>query len=143
MSQLLEKLQQDLKQAIREGDGQVRDTLRLLISEARKQDEVSDEDVINLLVKERKQREESTEQFRLGGREDLAEQALSEKTIIERYLPVQLSDEEVEIAINQAITETAAASIRDMGKVMAILQVKLRGQADMKQVSAQVKARLN
>lgn len=142
MSQLLEKLQQDLKQAIREGDGTVRDTLRLLISEARKQDEVSDEDIINLLVKERKQREESTEQFRLGGREDLVEQALGEKTIIERYLPVQLSEEEVTVAINQAVQESGAESIRDMGKVMGLLQTRLRGQADMKQVSARVKDKL-
>jgi uncharacterized protein YqeY len=143
----LDRIQQDIKTAMLSGDTVTRETLRLIVSDARavqmnNAEQLTDEDVVNVLLRQRKLREESAEQYRLGGREDLVAQVQSEIEVINRYLPAQLSDAEVEAAVDKAVADSGASSMQDMGKVMGVLQGALKGKADMKKVSALVKARL-
>ena len=90
-----------------------------------------------------KQRRDSVSQFRDGGREDLADIELGEITVIENYLPEQLSDAELDEMIGKAITDTGAETIRDMGKVMGAVKGMTEGRADMGAVGAKVKSILN
>lgn len=99
--------------------------------------------MIQILDKMAKQRRESIEQYESAGRQDLADTEKSELQIIQGYLPAQLSGDEIETLINEAVTSTGATGIRDMGKVMGILKPQLQGRADMSAVSAQIKTRLN
>ncbi|SMX43222.1 GatB/YqeY domain-containing protein [Actibacterium lipolyticum] len=103
---------------------------------------VSDADVLQILGRMVKQRQESARAYEEGGRLDLAERERAEITIIEGFLPKQLSDDEVESAIATAITDTGAESIRDMGKVMGALKGKYTGQMDFGAVGPMVKDRL-
>ena len=95
--------------------------------------------VLRTLVK---QRHDSVEQFRKGGREDLATKEEQEIKFLETYLPAAASDEEIDAAVTAALAETGATSAKDMGKVMAWLRPRMLGRADMAQVSSRVKARL-
>ncbi len=104
--------------------------------------EVSDADVLGILGKMVKQRQESARAYEEGGRLELAEKELSEVAVIEEFLPRQLSEEETFAAIDAAITEVGAASIRDMGKVMGVLKGKFTGQMDFGKAGPMVKARL-
>lgn len=97
---------------------------------------------IELLSKLAKQRRDSIEQYRQAGREDLAEQEASELSIIEEYLPRQLSDEEVSAAIDEIITQVGASSAKDMGKVMGPAMQQLKGKVEGKKVQEIVKAKL-
>jgi uncharacterized protein YqeY len=103
---------------------------------------VSDEEVLAILVKMVKQRQESARVYEEGNRLDLSERELSEIVIIEEFLPRQLSAEKTEAVIAQAIADTGAESIRDMGKVMGILKSKYTGQIDFGAAGALVKAAL-
>lgn len=103
---------------------------------------VSDADLLAVLGKMVKQRQESARIYEEGGRLELAEKELNEIKVIEEFLPRQLSAAEVEAALAAAIAESGAASIRDMGKVMAVLKGKYTGQMDFGAVGATVKARL-
>ncbi len=105
-------------------------------------DGVADSEVLAILGKMVKQRQESARSYDEGGRLDLAERERSEITVIEDFLPKQLDDDEVAAAINAAITETGANSIRDMGKVMGVLKGKYTGQMDFGSVGPMVKDRL-
>jgi len=105
-------------------------------------DAADEEEVLDILTKMVKQREESSKMYRDGGREELEQQELEEIDIIREFLPKQLSAEEAEAAVNEAITETGAESLRDMGKVMGILKERYRGQLDMGVVGPMVKGRL-
>jgi uncharacterized protein YqeY len=89
-----------------------------------------------------KQRRDSVEQFKKGGREDLAAIELAEIVVLEGYLPEQLNDAEIKTLVDEAITATGAESIRDMGKVMGQIKAQAAGRADMGAVGAMVKARL-
>ena len=147
MPALLDRIQDDIKNAMRAGDTLSRETLRLVVSESRtvqmnNAETLSDEDVINVLLRQRKLREESMEQYRLGGREDLVTQVQGEITVINRYLPAQMAEADVEAAVARILSESGATGMQDMGRVMGLLQAELRGKADMKKVSALVKARL-
>jgi len=104
--------------------------------------ELDDAAVLSVLDKMVKQRRDSVDQFQKGKRNDLAEIELAEIAILEGYLPEQLSDAELDALIDAAITTTGAASVRDMGKVMAAVKAKAAGAADMGAVGAKVKARL-
>jgi uncharacterized protein YqeY len=99
--------------------------------------------VLDILNKMVKQRRDSVSQFRDGNREDLAEIELAEIAVLETYLPEQLSAAELDEMIDQAIADSGATSIRDMGKVMGQVKTKAQGRADMGAVGAKVKARLN
>ena len=125
----------------------LRDTLRMISAEIKqlevdKKMTVSDDDVISILNKMAKQRKDSIQQFQQGGREDLASIEINELEIITTYLPAQLSEEEIDIHINEAIASLGATSPQDMGKVMGALKPLLNGKADMGIVSTAVKSKL-
>ena len=125
----------------------LRDTLRMISAEIKqlevdKKITVSDDDVISILNKMAKQRKDSIQQFQQGGREDLASIEINELEVITTYLPAQLSEEEIDVHINEAITSLGATSPQDMGKVMGALKPLLNGKADMGIVSAAVKSKL-
>ncbi len=146
-SALIARLQDAIKQAMRGGDKRRLGVLRLL-SAAVKQREVderitlSDDDVIAIVSKQVKQRQESIAQYDAAGRDDLASQERYEIEILQEFLPQPLSDDEINRLIDQAIAESGAESMRDMGKVMGLLKPQMQGRADMARVSARIKSRL-
>jgi len=122
-------------------------TLRLIAAafkqfEVDERAEVDDERAIELLTRMAKQRRESIEQYSSAGREELAAQERFELDIINAYLPAQLDAAELEAHVAAAIASTGASGMRDMGKVMGVLNGELKGRADMAAVSAMVKTRL-
>lgn len=145
---LKERVQEDMKAAMRSGEKDRLGTVRLILA-AIKQREVDerivldDAQVIAVLEKMGKQRRESITQFEAGGRSDLVAKENAELAIIRAYLPVQLSDAELDALINAAIAETGAATIKDMGKVMGLIKNKAQGRADMGAVGTRIKARLS
>ena len=141
-----------LKQAMKDKNSNRLSTLRLISAAIKDRDiaarsdgndaRVSDEEVLAILVKMVKQRQESARVYEEGNRLDLSERELSEIVIIEEFLPRQLSADKTEAVIAQAISDTGAESIRDMGKVMGILKSKYTGQIDFGAAGALVKAAL-
>ena len=119
-----------------------------MITSAIKQREVDerisldDAQVLSVLEKMIKQRKESVEQFKAGNRQDLVDKEAAEITLLQGYMPTQLSDTDIDALINDAIAATGAASIKDMGKVMGIIKSKAQGRADMAVVGAKIKAKL-
>ncbi len=137
----------DVKTAMRARDQQRLTALRLITSaikqiEVDQRIEVDDQIVLGILDKMVKQRRESLEQYESAGRDDLAAQEVFEIELISVYLPEALSDDEVAALIKQAVADTGASSIRDMGAVMNKLRAEVQGRADMKAVSSAVKAKL-
>ncbi len=106
------------------------------------QDSLSQEQEIELLSQQAKQRRDSIEQFKNAGRDDLADKESQELGIIETYLPEQLGDEEVETIIDEIISSSGAASMKDLGKVMGAAMKQLKGKADGKKIQALVKSKL-
>jgi len=142
--ELKEKIQKDLKNAMKAKDVFTRDTLRFLMSaikqvEVDSRKELNDEDIIKIIQKSVKQREEAATQYKDGGREDLYEKEIKEAEILKRYLPKQLSDEELKAQLEVIIKEVGATSIKDMGKVMGVAIKKLAGRADGKRINQMVK----
>jgi len=137
-----------MKAAMRASDKERLSTIRM-VQAAIKQREVDeritldDAQVIAVLEKMVKQRKESIVQFEQGGRIDLADKEKSEIALLQTYLPSQLSDAEVDTIVREAIAATGAASVKDMGKVMAAVKTKAAGRADMGAVSARIKAALS
>ena len=145
---LRQRIQDDMKSALKAGDKQRLGTLRLVHAavQQREVDErvlLTDQQVLETLDKMVKQRRESITQYEQGGRNDLAEQERFEIGVIQHYLPDPLSDAEIDALVDGAIAETGAAGIRDMGKVMAIVKPAVQGRADVGAVSAKVKTRLS
>ncbi|MDZ7671192.1 MAG: GatB/YqeY domain-containing protein [Gammaproteobacteria bacterium] len=116
------------------------DIQRVEVDERR---ELSDADVVTILTRMVKQRQDSLSQYEAAGRDDLAEQERYEIDIVREFLPEPLDDAELDGLIAGAIRDSGAESMRDMGKVMAILKPQVEGRADMGAVSGKVKARLN
>lgn len=120
-----------------------------LIQAALKQKEVderivlNDEQILNILDKMVRQRQDSVKQFELANRHDLVKKELAEIQIIQEFLPTPLTSAEIQALIAEAVQEVGAQSIRDMGKVMAILKPKLQGRADMGEVGNLIKAQLS
>ena len=145
---LKQKILDDIKAAMKAGDKDRLVTLRML-SAAIKQREVDErtemDDAQTLAVVEKmiKQRRESIKQYEEGGRPELAAKEQAEIDILDDYMPEQLSEVELEKMIQDAIAETGASEMKDMGKVMGVLKPKIQGKADMGAVSARIKARLN
>jgi hypothetical protein len=141
------RITDDMKSAMRAKDAARLGTIRLLLA-AVKQKEVDDRAdlddaaITSIVEKLIKQRKDSISQFEIAGRDDLVAAEQAELAILQTYLPEQLSDTEVEAAVTSAIAESGAASVKDMGKVMALLKARLAGRADMARVSALIKARL-
>jgi uncharacterized protein YqeY len=144
---LKERITEDMKSAMRSGEKERLATIRL-ITAAIKQREVDeritldDVQVLSVIEKMVKQRKESIAQFEAGGRADLVAKEQAELSVLTAYQPTQLSESEVDGLIATAIAATGAASIKDMGKVVAHVKTAAAGRADMAAVSARVKARL-
>jgi len=141
---LKSQIQDDVKSAMRARDQKRLTALRLITAaikqiEVDKRIEMDDQTVLAVLDKMVKQRRESLEQFESAGRDDLAAQEKFELELIAVYLPEALGDDEVAALIKQAIADTGASSIRDMGAVMNALRGEVQGRADMKAVSSIVK----
>jgi len=141
------KILDDVKSAMRARDQKRLTALRLITAsikqiEVDKRIELDDQAVLAVLDKMVKQRRESLEQYESAGRDDLAAQEQFELELIAVYLPEALSDEEIAALIKQAMEETGASSIRDMGAVMNKLRGEVQGRADMKAVSQAVKSQL-
>ena len=144
---LLSDIKQDLKQAMLEKNELVRDTIRMFLSEVQRyeidnKEEVDDSKALQIINKMIKQRNDSISQFKNGGRNDLAEKEEKEVDILSKYKPAQLSDEEITSKVKEAIEQSGATSMQDMGKVMGILK-SLSGSADMGLVSKIVKDELS
>ncbi len=144
---LKEQITADMKDAMRARDSERLGVIRLVQAAIKQREvderiELDDAAVIAILEKMIKQRRESVQQYTDGGRPELADQETAEIAILQPYLPAQLGADEVAAAVTAAIAESGATEMKDMGKVMGILKPKLQGQADMGQVSAQVKVQL-
>lgn len=145
---LKDRLQEDVKTAMRAQDKQRLGALRLILA-AIKQREVdervvlTDAQTLAVLEKMLKQRRESLTHYQNAGRTDLAAQEEFEIGLIQSYLPIPLNASELDTLIAEAITATGAQSLRDMGKVVAQVKEQAQGRADMALVSAQIKARLS
>ncbi len=145
---LLKKLQEEMKTAMKSGDKERLATIRMLISEIKKvqidtKKELSDDEIIKILQKYAKQRKDSIEQYRKAGREDLAEKEEKELKIVQEFLPQPLSEEEIEKLVDEAIKETGASSMKDMGKVIKSVMEKAKGRAEGSVISKIVKAKLS
>jgi hypothetical protein len=136
-----------MKAAMRSGEKERLGVIRMITSaiKQREVDErisVDDAQVLSVLEKMIKQRKESVEQFKAGNRQDLADKEAAEIALLQGYMPSQLSAAELDALINDAVAATGAASIKDMGKVMAMIKTKAQGRADMGAVGAKIKAKL-
>jgi uncharacterized protein YqeY len=144
---LKQRLTDDMKAALKAGDKQRLGVIRLINAAIKQREvderiELNDTEVLAVLDKMVKQRRDSVAQYEAAGREDLAAAERFEITVCQAYLPAALSAAEITALIDEAVAATGAESMRDMGKLMAVLRPKLQGRADMGVVSQQVKERL-
>ena len=148
MSELKQRITDDMKSAIKAKDKQVLKAVRMIL-EAIKQKEIDerieldDTQAMAVIQKMVKQRKDSISQFSDAGRTDLVEIEEAELEIINNYMPEQLSDEEVALVVDKAINDSGANSMKDMGKLMGMLKAQLQGKADMSLVSQLIKSRLS
>jgi len=163
---LKEKIQNDLTQAVKEKDGLKPSTLRMVIAaisnketekrtkiwkekpespieELEKGSQLTDEEIIQVLQSEIKKRKESILEFEKGKRDDLVKKEKAEMEILQKYLPEQLSEEEIKKLVQEAIGKVGAKEMKDMGKVMAELMLQVKGKADGSTVSKMVKELLS
>jgi uncharacterized protein YqeY len=141
---LIEKLDGDLKTALKQSDKLRLSSIRLVKAAIKNQQiakgrDLSDEEVLSVISSLAKQRRESIEHFAKGGREDLAEQERRELSILQSYMPEQLSLAEIDSIILQAIRESSAKGEKDIGRVMRILMPRVKGLADGKMVNSRVR----
>lgn len=141
---LLQELDDDLKASLKASDSLKVSVLRMTKAALKnkqidKRGELSEEDIISVISSLSKQRKESIEQFSKGGREDLAEKERQELTILQSYLPKQLTTEELDRIITEAIKESSAEGMKDMGKVMRLIMPRVKGAADGKIINQRVK----
>ena len=137
---LKQKLNDDLRQALKGRDKCRSSVIRLILSavhntEIAKQTSLEDTDILGVIAKEAKQRKESIEAFKQGGRQDLVDQEEAELVILEEYLPEQMSRDEIIAVARKVINEVGAQSPRDMGKVMGKLMPQLKGKAEGKVIN--------
>ncbi len=146
---LFEQINKDIKQAMLNKEKEKLEALRaikaafLLAKTEKGSSELTPEKEIEIVRKLVKQRKDSAEIYKQNGRNDLAETELFQASVIEQYLPAQISDEELEAEIKNIIAETGATSIKDMGKVMGTATKKLAGKAENKRIADIVKKLLN
>jgi uncharacterized protein len=139
---VLERVQHDVKDAMRAREKERVHALRLIVSELQKAEKEQGADEVQVLQRERKRRLEAAEAYRDGGRGDRAEAEEREAEIIASYMPEQLSDDELEALVGDAVAQSGASSPQEMGKVMALVMPQVKGRADGKRVSAVVKEKL-
>ncbi len=147
MSELLVEIKGDMKEAMRNKQKVRLSAIRMLLAaikqiEVDQRIEVQDTDILVILDKMIKQRRDSISQFESAGRQELADIEKEEIEALQNYMPQALNDDEISSLIDAAMSETGAESMRDMGKVMAILKPQLQGRADIGAVSGKIKAKL-
>ena len=144
---LIEEIEQDVKEATLARDAQRRDALRLILNslqsaEMELQRPLSEDEELQVMQRERKRRVEAAEAFRSGGREAQAAQEEAELAILSEFMPAPLTEEELEQIVDDAIAETGATSLRDMGRVMADVMPQIAGRADGSAVGQLVREKL-
>lgn len=144
---LRDQLADDLKTAMRNRDVELRDTIRFLLSavknvEIDKRQPLTEEEEMAVLRSQAKQRRDAIEQFRAGGRDDLADREAAQLEILERYLPRQMTDAELDAFIRQGIAEAGAETPKDMGRVMGLLTRRSEGRVDGTRLSTAVRSAL-
>ncbi|MFC1602326.1 GatB/YqeY domain-containing protein [Pseudomonadota bacterium] len=144
---LKQRIQSDMKTAMKSGDKRTLGTIRLILAaikqiEVDSRSEVDDAQTLAILDKMVKQRRDSLDQYEKAGRAELAEQESFEIEVLKDYLPQALSDDEIAAMVTEAIADSGAESMRDMGKVMGLLKPKMQGRADMSAVSTLIKQQL-
>ena len=147
-TELKDRIQSDVKDAMRAKAKDRLGTLRLVTAAIKQKEvdervEMDDDQVLQVLTKMVKQRQDSITHYTDAGRHDLAAQEQAELAIIGEYMPAALSEEELSELVSEALADTGAQSIKDMGKVMGVLRPAVQGRADMGAVSAQVKQALS
>jgi uncharacterized protein YqeY len=145
---LKQQIIEDMKTAMRARDTARLGAIRLLLAAIKQREvderiELSDADVVAIIEKMNKQRRDSISQYEAAGRQDLADVEKFEMSVLQTYMPQQLSEAEISAAVAGAIAASGAAGQQDMGKVMGVLKPKLAGRADMGKVSALIKAQLS
>jgi uncharacterized protein len=144
---LIAKLEGELEQAMKDRDAERRDALRLILSSLRSAEKelqrpLHDEEELQVLQRERKKRVEAADAFRAAGREEQADAEEAELEVLEEFMPEPLSEEELEEIVDDAIAETGATSLRDLGRVMADVMPQIAGRADGSAVSQLVREKL-
>ena len=148
---LREQFTEALKASMRAGDAATTSTVRMILAELKKVDiearpkgieRVEDGEIVAMLRRMVKSRRESIELYRQGGRQDLVDKEAAEIAVIERFLPPEMDEAAMEAAVRAAVAETGAASVKDMGKVMAALKAKHGASLDMARAGPLVKAAL-
>ncbi|HSP74489.1 MAG TPA: GatB/YqeY domain-containing protein [Gaiellaceae bacterium] len=144
---LIEELEDDLKEAMRERDGDRRDVLRLILNALRNAEKdlqrpLTKEEELQVLQRERKKRLEAAEAYRSAGREEQADDEEYELEVLEDYMPEPLSEDEIEQIVDDAIAENGATSLADLGRVMADVMPQIAGRADGSTVSQIVREKL-
>ena len=148
MSQLKQLITNDMKLALKAQDKSALKAIRMILGAIKQKEideriELNDGQVMAVIQKMVKQRKDSISQFSDAGRTDLVEVEEAELSIINNYMPKQLSEAEIEVAVVKAISDSGADSMKDMGKLMGILKGQLNGQADMGLVSQLIKSKLS
>jgi uncharacterized protein YqeY len=144
---LIGRIEGELERAMKERDAERRDALRLILSELRSAEKelqrpLHDEEELQVLQRERKKRVEAAEAFRAAGREEQADAEELELEVLEEFMPDPLSEEELEEIVDNAIAETGATNMRDLGRVMADVMPQIAGRADGSAVSQLVREKL-
>lgn len=144
MDSLKDRIRGDMKSSMKGGDKARLAVIRLIMAaikqiEVDQRTELDDGQVVAVLDKMLKQRRESIRQYREAGRDDLAEAEEAEVLVIQDFLPQPFAEHEIDEMVKQAVVQSGAASIKDMGKVMTILKPQMQGRADMSVVSAKIK----
>ena len=143
------RIREEMKDAMRSGEREKLKVIRLIISSVKqveidtRKDIDDDNQILEIINKMVKQRRDSVKQFTAGNRQDLVDIELSEINILENYLPAQLNEQEIELLIDEVLSEIAATDIKDMGKAMAAIKIKINGRADMSLVSQNIRSRLS
>ena len=145
---LISKIQADMRSGMKSKNADLVSTIRLLLAaikqqEIDKREQLTDSDVLTIVERLVKQRRESIQIYTEAGRNDLASKESAELEILTTYLPKQLSDEEVELIIQETLSSLDASEPKDMGKVMAALKTQLSGKADLSRVSTRVRELLS
>jgi uncharacterized protein YqeY len=139
---VLDRVQSDVRDAMKAGEKERVHALRLIVSELQKAAKENGAEEVEVLQRERKRRLEAADAYRDGGRADLAAGEEREAEIIASYMPAQLSDDELQAIVGDAVAESGASSPGELGKVMGLVMPKVKGRADGKRVSAAVREKL-
>jgi len=140
--EILERVQADTRTAMKAGERDRVGTLRMLASSLQQDEKEGKGDAVAVLQRERKKRIEAADAFESGGRSEQAAAERDEATLIESYLPEQISDEELERIVVAAVESTGATDVKEMGKVIGVVMPQVKGRADGKRVSTMVRERL-